>query len=108
MVAKNTLAKFHFSASAACRRFVPQSDVLRCWAVDPELCPKCSKEMKRSKTLMDQHELQRLLKNLDIGLYPVRPRSPPPPSSQEDLAEDAHFSACDSQIPEHWNEWDAA
>ena len=82
--------------------------ILRCWAVDPELCPKCSKEMKRSKTLMDQHELQRLLKNLDIGLYPVRPRSPPPPSSQLDPADDAHFSACDSQIPEHWDQWDAA
>ena len=35
--------------------------------MDPELCPKCSKEMKRSKTLMDQHELQRLLKNLGIA-----------------------------------------
>jgi len=36
--------------------------ILRCWAVDPERCPKCGKEMKRSKALTDQHELQRLLK----------------------------------------------
>ena len=44
------------------------------WAVDPELCPKCGKEMKRAKALNEQHELQRLLNNLGIGLYPARPR----------------------------------
>ena len=49
------------------------------WAVDPEVCPRCPKQMKRSKALLMQHELQRLLKNLDIGNYPTRPRSPPPP-----------------------------
>ena len=47
--------------------------ILRCWAVDPELCPKCGKEMKRSKALTEQAELQRLLKNLGIGLYPTGP-----------------------------------
>ncbi|MFN8613660.1 MAG: hypothetical protein U0931_39360 [Vulcanimicrobiota bacterium] len=81
--------------------------ILRCWAVDPELCPKCGKEMKRSKALSQQHELQRLLKNLGIGLYPTRPRSPPPPSSHLDLATDA-FSDCDSQVPEGWDNWEAA
>ena len=41
--------------------------ILRTWAVDPELCPRCNKEMKRAKSLVEQHELQRLLKNLGIG-----------------------------------------
>jgi len=81
--------------------------VLRCWAVDPELCPKCGKEMKRSKALTEQAELQRLLKNLGIGLYPTRPRSPPPPSDHLDL-DDANFSDCDSQAPEGWDQWEAA
>ncbi|MBT9588614.1 hypothetical protein IV102_35075 [bacterium] len=82
--------------------------LLRCWAVDPELCPQGGKEMRRSKALNEQHELQRLLKNLGIGLYPVRPRSPPPPSSHLDSADDSQFSDCDSQIPEGWDQWDAA
>jgi len=70
--------------------------------------------MKRSKALNQQHELQgtcrmpRLLKNLGIGLYPVRPRSPPPPSSHLDSADDSQFSDCDGQIPEGWDQWDAA
>lgn len=81
--------------------------ILRCWAVDPELCPKCGKEMKRSKALTEQAELQRLLKNLGIGLYPTRPRSPPPPSAHLDL-DDANFSDCDSQVPEGWEQWEAA
>jgi len=72
--------------------------ILRTWAVDPELCPRCHKEMKRARTLLEQHELQRLLKNLNIGpegvlalglrrshgcQYPMRPRSPPPPDRDE-------------------------
>ena len=78
--------------------------ILRSWAVDPELCPQCRKEMKRagawghrasripsSTTLIQQHELNRLLKNLGIGLYPTRPRSPPPPSLGQDL-EESQFS----------------
>ena len=56
--------------------------VLRTWAVDPELCPQCRKQMKRAKALVEKHELQRLLKNLGIGRYPIRPpssRRPPNP-----------------------------
>lgn len=81
--------------------------ILRCWAIDPELCPKCGKEMKRSKALTEQAELQRLLKNLGIGLYPTRPRSPPPPSAHLDL-DDANFTDCDSQVPDGWDQWEAA
>lgn len=33
--------------------------ILRCWAVDPEVCPRCNKEMKRARALLQQHELQR-------------------------------------------------
>jgi len=55
--------------------------ILRTWAVDPELCPRCHKEMKRAKALIQQHELNRLLKNLGIGLYPSDPaRRHHPPS----------------------------
>ncbi len=82
--------------------------ILRCWAVDPERCPRCNKEMKRARALLQQHELQRLLKNLGIGLYPTRPRSPPAPGLDQDLAQESLFSDCESQIPAGWEEWDAA
>ena len=81
--------------------------ILRSWAVDPELCPRCQKEMKRAKALVQHHELNRLLKNLGIGLYPTRPRSPPPPSLGQDL-EESQFSDCESQVPTEWDDWEAA
>jgi len=73
----------------------------------PSYAPKCGKERKRCRALSEQHELQKLLKNLGIGLYPTRPRSPPPPSFHLELANDS-FSDCDSQIREGWDEWEAA
>ena len=97
--------------------------ILRSWAIDPELCPRCQKEMKRARALLQQHELQRLLKNLGIGFYPTRPRSPPPPSLDQDLAQESLFSecpegvlalgpgraiGCESQVPAGWDEWEAA
>ena len=82
--------------------------VLRTWAVDPELCPRCRKQMKRAKALLEQHELQRLLKNLGIGLYPTRPRSPPPPDQEQELLQDSQFSDNESQVPLDWDQWDAA
>ena len=82
--------------------------VLRTWAVDPELCPRCRKQMKRAKALLMQHELQRLLKNLDIGNYPTRPRSPPPPEPEQSTIPDSEFSDNQNQVPEQWDEWDAA
>ena len=81
--------------------------ILRTWAVDPELCPRCQKEMKRAKALVQQHELNRLLKNLGIGLYPTRPRSPPPPSLGQALGE-SQFADSDSQVPAGWDDWEAA
>ena len=81
--------------------------ILRSWAVDPELCPQCRKEMKRAKALIQQYELNRLLKNLGIGLYPTRPRSPPPPSLGQDL-EESPFPDCESQVPTDWEDWEAA
>ena len=81
---------------------------LASWAVDPELCPRCQKEMQRAKALVQQHELNRLLKNLGIGLYPTRPRSPPPPALGQDLDDDSPFSDCESQVPADWNDWEAA
>jgi len=59
------------------------------------------------RRLLQQHELQKLLKNLGIGLYPTRPRSPPPALGQ-DLAEESLFSDCESQVPAGWDEWEAA
>ncbi|MFN8612943.1 MAG: hypothetical protein U0931_35720 [Vulcanimicrobiota bacterium] len=88
--------------------------ILRTWAVDPELCPRCHKEMKRAvelgaqaPALIQHHELNRLLKNLAIGLYPTRPRSPPPPSLGQEL-EESQFSDCESQVPTDWDNWEAA
>ena len=82
--------------------------VLRTWAVDPELCPRCRKQMKRAKALVEQHELQRLLKNLGIGRYPIRPRSPPPQEPDQGIDADSLFSDCQNQAPPEWDEWDAA
>ena len=73
--------------------------ILRSWAIDPELCPRCQKEMKRARALLQQHKLQRMLKNLGIGFYPTRPRAPPPPSLDQDLAQESLFSDCESQVP---------
>jgi len=98
--------------------------ILRTWAVDPELCPRCHKEMKRARSLLERHELRRLLKNLDIGQYPMRPRSPPPPDRDEaggedlfgapvapngaGLPGDSELLDDASQVPPDWDEWDAA
>ena len=82
--------------------------MLRTWAVNPELCLRCGKQMKRAKALLEQHELQRLLKNLGIGLYPTRPRSPPPPDQEQELFQDSQFSDNESQVPLDWDQWDAA
>jgi hypothetical protein len=46
--------------------------VLRRWAVDPELCPKCTTEMKRVRGHLQNHEFQSLLKRLGIGDTPTR------------------------------------
>ena len=78
--------------------------VLRTWAVDPELCPHCHKQMKRAKkALLLEHELQRLLKNLDIGNCPTRPRSPPPPDPGQITTPDSEFFDHGSQVPQDWD-----
>jgi hypothetical protein len=89
--------------------------VLRTWAVDPELCPRCGNTMKRSRPLRDRTELERLLNNLNIGKYPTRPRSPPPPDLDEEHFDDTPPDTptpwpdqSESQVPPGWDEWDAA
>ena len=47
----------------------------------PSYAPKCGKERKRCRALSEQHELQKLLKNLGIGLYPTSPGHHRPPLS---------------------------
>lgn len=99
--------------------------VLRVWQVDPERCPRCGSKMHRSRALIERHELVRLLKNLAIGSYPVRP--PPAdvpetapvtygavgrrtrPSPQERIS-DANPPEHEevSQIPADWDDWPAA
>lgn len=81
--------------------------VLRTWAVDPELCPLCRKQMQRTKAVTEWQELQRLLKSLGIGGYPTRPRSPPPDSTS-DAVSDSEFFDSQSQVPSNWDEWGAA
>ena len=82
--------------------------ILRTWAVDPENCPRCQKPMQRSKALLERHELNRLLENLGIGAYPIRPRSPPPSDVSDFDSQDSGFADPESQVPVGWDEWDAA
>ena len=83
--------------------------VLRTWAIDPESCWQCGKTMVRSRTLFERQELMRLLKNLKLGGYPTRPRSPPPADGLE-IHSDGEFLGDReaSQIPPGWDEWEAA
>ena len=62
-------------------RYIPWNLlVLRSWAVDPELCPRCGETMRREKPIYKQPELGQLLKSLRIGRYPERPPPAPPPA----------------------------
>lgn len=53
--------------------------ILRVWQVDPELCPRCGKTMRRSRAILERHELVRLLSNLGLGKPPPRPPPAPVP-----------------------------
>ena len=60
-------------------RYIPWNIlVFRCWAVDPELCPRCGETMRRDKPIHRQPELSQLLNRLRIGRYPERPPPTPP------------------------------
>jgi hypothetical protein len=49
----------------ATRRWIPWSRlVAQCWKVDPELCPKCAQQMKRTRPVLERLELERLLKSV--------------------------------------------
>gem|GEM_PF-6285080 len=88
--------------------------VLRTWSIDPELCWQCGQKMVRSRTLFDPEELRRLLKNLKLGDYPIRPRSPPPPDNENKVegsegGQTVLWSDEHSQAPPGgWENWDAA
>ena len=83
--------------------------VLRTWAVDPELCPRCGQTMRRTKTLFEQQELRRLLKNLGLGSYPLRPRSPPPAEDDEHTDQSADWNPeSETQVPPDWDNWEPA
>jgi hypothetical protein len=61
-------------------RYVPWNLlVFRCWAVDPELCPRCGEKMERDKPVYKQPALSQLLNRLRVGKYPQRPPPAPPP-----------------------------
>ena len=65
--------------AASKSRYIPWNLlVLRCWAVDPELCPRCGETMGRDKPIYKQPELSQLLNRLRIGRYPERPPPAPP------------------------------
>lgn len=75
-------------------RYIPWNLlVLRCWAVDPELCPLCGETMRRDKPIYKQPELSRLINSLRIGRYPERPPPAPPPLSnhEEEFSETQEF-----------------
>lgn len=74
--------------TAPIRRWIPWSKlVARCWQVDPELCPQCGQEMKRTRPILERKELERLLKSIGRFGYPSRP--PPAPLPEPE----AHFEA---------------
>ena len=75
------------------RRYVPWNLlVLRCWAVDPELCPRCGERMERDKPVYKQPALSQLLKSLRVGKYPQRPPPAPPPQTQAASNHDSEYS----------------
>ena len=82
--------------------------ILRTWAVDPELCPKCNKPMCRSRAIMDREELLRLLHSLGLDKYPNRPRSPAPPEAEDIAGNDSLFHDDMNQVPVDWEDWAAA
>lgn len=56
------------------RRWIPWSTLLaRAWRVDPELCPKCGQQMKKTRPILERKELERLLKSIGRFGYPSRP-----------------------------------
>ena len=70
------------SAAPPPRRRTPWGRlILRVWQVDPENCPRCGTLMRRSRALLERHELVRLLANLRLGGYPARPPPAPVPEA---------------------------
>jgi len=93
--------------------------VLRTWQVDPQICSRCGRPMRRSRTLYERMELVRLLSHL--GLLGLPPRPPPAPvpepaahspprgagsiqapgQPRRPADEDEH-----NQVPPDWDDWD--
>lgn len=75
--------------TTASRRWIPWSRLIaRCWNVDPELCPKCGQQMKKTRPILERLALERLLKSIGRFGYPSRP--PPAPELASDY--EAHKS----------------
>lgn len=73
------------------RRWIPWSKLIaRAWKVDPELCPKCGQQMKRTRPILERLELERLLKSIGRFGYPSRP--PPAPLPEPEIGFEAHTS----------------
>ena len=90
--------------SAPKRRGRWAARVLRVWQVDPELCPRCGKLMRRSRAVFERAELLRLLKALGRFGYPARPPPRPPEPLEPEISYDEPSPDECSQIPEHWDE----
>ncbi|MCE7875194.1 hypothetical protein DYH09_33185, partial [bacterium CPR1] len=76
--------------------------VLRVWQVDPELCPRCGKQMSPSRAVLERLELVKLLKALGRFGYPARPPPrPPDPLEPESLTQDPSPDES-SQVPDSW------
>jgi hypothetical protein len=95
------------------------------WKVDPERCP-CGAMMRRSRAILERHELTRLLTALHLAGYPRRPpaapvpegppvtygavgrrRSPPPPRPGLQAPHPPLEPLPDehSQVPPGWEDW---
>jgi hypothetical protein len=73
------------------RRWIPWSTLIaRAWKVDPELCPGCGQQMKKTRPILERLELERLLRSIGRFGYPSRP--PPAPVREPNVHFEAHTS----------------
>ena len=70
--------------------------IQKIYEVDPLTCPKCSGKMKVISVIEDEDVIKKILRHL--GLWEVKPRSPPKATRSTKIAEYS-IDYTDSQLP---------
>jgi len=70
--------------------------IRKIYEVDPLTCPKCSGKMKVISVIEDQDVIKKILKHL--GLWEMKPRSPPRMAKAQPLHTEPHIDYADSQV----------